>query len=166
MVNHDTRYDARRANGGTAADDGDDLYRRGTRAGGVQSEGAGDRSVFDLFARLVDNLSVLFSREVDLAKAEMSEKVSRIGGGLTTAAIGAVLLIPAITILLAAAVIWLDVADVPIRWGTLIVGAVAAVIGIAMMLSGARTARPHNLAPRRTTTQLRRDAAVVKEQVR
>jgi hypothetical protein len=126
----------------------------------------GNRSVLDLFTQLVDNMSLLFRKEVELAKTEMSRNASRVGAGLTTAAIGAVLVIPALVLLLQSAVVWLEAYDVPARWGALIVGIVVAVIGLLMITSGMRAARAVPLAPRRTTTQLQRDAAVVREQVR
>ncbi len=127
--------------------------------------GQDQRSVFDLFTNVVDNLSLLFRKEVELAKAEMSEKATEIGGGATRAGIGAVLVIPALVMLLWAAVMWLEAAGVPIRWGTLIVGVVVALVGGLMLRSGLATTTGANLAPRRTAHQLQSDARLVKEQV-
>lgn len=128
--------------------------------------GQDQRSVLDLFTNVVDNMSLLFRKEVELAKAEMSEKVTQVSNGATSAAVGAVLIIPALVILLWAAVMWLEVAGVPLRWGTLIVGVVVALIGGMMMRGGLAAARGTNLTPTRTTHQLQRDAGLVKEQVR
>ena len=124
------------------------------------------RSTIDLFTRLVDQMSFLFRKEVELAKAEASEKASQVGGGIAKMAIGGVLMIPALVILLQSAVAWLATLDIEPRWGALIVGALVAVIGIALMMSGRSATKSTNLAPRRTTHQLQRDAAVVKEQAR
>lgn len=123
------------------------------------------RSVVDLFTNLVDNMSLLFRKEVELAKAEMSEKASQVGSGVARAAVGAVLVIPAIVILLESAVAWIAFAGLDARWGTLIVGVVVAIIGLILLQSGMNAARASNLTPRRTATQLRRDAGMVKEQV-
>ncbi len=127
--------------------------------------GQDQRSVFDLFTNVVDSLSLLFRKEVELAKAEMSEKAAEIGGGATRAGIGAVLVIPALVMLLWAAAMWLEAAGVPLRWGVLIVGVVVALVGGLMLRSGLATATGANLAPRRTTHQLQSDARLVKEQV-
>jgi xanthine/uracil permease len=125
-----------------------------------------NRSVLDLFTQLVDNMSFLFRKEIELAKAEMSEKAGQVGAGAAKAAIGGVLMIPALVVLLWSAVAWLETVDVPVRWGTLIVGIVVAVIGFVLLKTGMNAASTANLKPRRTTTQLQRDVAVVKEQVR
>lgn len=125
-----------------------------------------NRSVLDLFPRLVDNMSFLFRKEIELAKAEMSEKAGQIGAGAAKAAIGGVLMIPALVVLLWSIVAWLETFDIPVRWGTLIVGIVVALIGFVLLKSGMNTASTANLTPRRTANQLQRDVAVVKEQVR
>lgn len=128
--------------------------------------GQDQRSVFDVFTNVVDTMSLLFRKEVELAKAEMSEKVTQVSNGATSAAVGAVLIVPALVILLWAAVMWLEVAGVPLRWGTLIVGVVVALIGGMMMRGGLAAARGTTLTPTRTTNQLQRDAGLIKEQVR
>lgn len=140
------------------------VYGRETHEYGRETHN--NRSMIDLFTRLVDQMSLLFRKEVELAKAEASQKASQVGSGVVKMAIGGVLMIPALVILLQSAVAWLAVVDVDPRWGALIVGAVVAVIGIALMMSGRSATKSTNLAPRRTTHQLQRDAAVMKEQVR
>lgn len=125
-----------------------------------------NRSVLDLFTQLVDQMSFLFRKEIELAKAEVSQKASRIGGGAVKMAIGGVLMIPALVILLEAVVAWLAVADIPPHWGALIVGLIVAIIGYVLIRSGLNAAKAANLTPRRTADQLQRDVAVVKEQVR
>lgn len=123
-------------------------------------------SMIDLFSRLVDQMSMLFRKEIELAKAEMSEKISQLGSGLMRAAIGAVLMIPAAVILMHAAVAWLDEAGLEPRWGYLIVGVIVSVIGAALLQSGVAATRTSNLTPHRTAEQLQRDAAVAREQIR
>jgi uncharacterized membrane protein YqjE len=123
-------------------------------------------SMIDLFSRLVDQMSMLFRKEIELAKAEMSEKASALGSGLTRAAVGAVLMIPAVVILLHAIVAWLDEAGLEPRWGYLVVGVIVAVIGAVLVQSGLAATRTSNLTPHRTAEQLQRDAAVAREQIR
>jgi uncharacterized membrane protein YqjE len=123
-------------------------------------------SMIDLFSRLVDQMSMLFRKEIELARAEMSEKASDLGSGLIKAAVGAVLMIPALVILLHAVVAWLDEAGLEPRWGYLIVGVIVSVIGAALLQSGVAATRTSNLTPHRTAEQLQRDAAVAREQIR
>ena len=124
------------------------------------------RSMIDLFSRLVDQMSLLFRKEIELAKAEASEKVSQVSSGVAKIVAGAVLMIPAVVILLHAAVAWIAEWGLDPRWGFLIVGVVVAVVGYAVLQSGISSTKAANLKPRRTTTQLSRDASVAKEQVR
>jgi cation transport ATPase len=124
------------------------------------------RSMLDLFSQLVDQMSLLFRKELELAKAEMSEKASQVGSGMVRMMIGAVLMIPALVILLQGLVAWMDHWGLQARWSFIVVGIVAALIGYALLHTGMNAAKPSSLAPRRTAHQLQRDAAVAKEQVR
>lgn len=124
------------------------------------------RSMIDLFTQLVDQMSLLFRKEMELAKAEMSEKASQATSGLIKMVLGAVLMIPALVVLLQGIVAWFDAWGLEPRWGFLIVGVVAALIGYALLQSGLNSTKPANLTPRRTAHQLQRDADVAKDQVR
>ncbi len=148
----------------TRADNGHAEARHG--APGYEAHPANQRSMIDNFTRLIDQMSMLFRKEVELAKAEASEKVSQITSGMVKLVAGAVLMIPALVILLTAAVAWIEVWGLEPRWGFLIVGVIAALIGYGLIQSGINATKTTNLNPRRTTTQLRRDAEVAKEQVR
>lgn len=125
-----------------------------------------NRSMVDLFTTLIDQMSLLFRKEIELAKAEMQEKASKVGAGMAKIVAGAVLMIPALVILLQAVVAWLDAFGLEPRWGFLIVGVAGLLIGYALLHSGLNAARMGNLTPRRTAEQLQRDAAVAKEQIR
>jgi hypothetical protein len=147
-------------------------FNRNPTSGGTSSQlgngthHANNRSMLELFTQLVDQMSLLFRKELELAKAEMSEKASAVGSGLIKMVLGAVLMIPALVILLQGIVAWLDRFGLEPRWGFLLVGVVAALVGYALLHSGMAVAKPANLTPRRTAHQLQRDADVAKEQVR
>ena len=79
--------------------------------------------------------------------------------------IGAVLLIPALVILLEAAVAAIIDAGLEAHWAALIVGGAALLIGIILALVGLNRLKAENLAPSRTIEQLRQDTVVAKEQV-
>lgn len=125
-----------------------------------------NRSVIDVFSDLVDQMSTLVRKEVQLAKTEMSEKVGQAAGGAARIGVGGALLLVALIFLMHSVVGWLAAAGVDARWGTLIVAVVTGVVGYLLLNRGTAELKATNLAPTRTTEQLQRDAAVVKEQVR
>jgi hypothetical protein len=125
-----------------------------------------NRSVPELFNDIVAQLSSLFRKEVQLARAEVGEKVSQAGGAAGSIAVGGVLLLGALIMLLhalAALIVYLGLAP---GWAYLITGVVVALIGYFVLRGGLSRLKASNLTPQRTVEQLSRDAAVAKEQVR
>lgn len=116
----------------------------------------------DLFAQFVD----LLRNEGRLARVEMSENLSRLGSGITLAIVGAVLLIPALVILLEAAVSAIDTTGIRHGWSALIVGIVVLVIGLAFMMFAKSRLNIGSLVPDKTIRQMQRDAGVVTEQIK
>lgn len=125
-----------------------------------------DRSVPALFSDLIENVTTLFRKEVQLAKTELSEKASQVGTASASVGVGGVVLLAALIFLLHAVVAWLAVAGIPPHWGFLIVGVVVAIIGYVALQKGISNLKAAQLMPSRTVEQLQRDAAVAKEQVR
>jgi apolipoprotein N-acyltransferase len=126
-----------------------------------------DRSIPDLLGDLVDQTSTLVRKEVQLARAEFSEKLSAIGVASGSLAIGGVLLLAALIILLQAIVAFLvEYAHLSATVSALIVAVVVAVIGYGVLRGGLNRLKASNLTPDRTVAQLSQDARVVKEQVR
>jgi apolipoprotein N-acyltransferase len=126
-----------------------------------------DRSIPDLLGDLVDQTSTLVRKEVQLARAEIGEKVSVVGAASASLAIGGVLLLGALIILLQAAVAFLvEFVHLSATVSALIVAVVVAVIGYLVLRGGLNRLKASNLTPDRTVTQLSRDAEVAKEQVR
>ncbi|WP_424138331.1 phage holin family protein [Roseomonas chloroacetimidivorans] len=126
-----------------------------------------DRSIPDLLGDLVDQTSTLVRKEVQLARAEIGEKVSVVGAASASLAIGGVLLLGALVILLQAAVAFLvEFVHLSATVSALIVAVVVAVIGYLVLRGGLNRLKASNLTPDRTVTQLSRDAEVAKEQVR
>jgi uncharacterized membrane protein YqgA involved in biofilm formation len=109
----------------------------------------------------------LVRKEVQLARAEMSENMSRLAMGLGLIVGGAVLLIPALVILFQAGVAALvEAYGVASYWAALIVGGVVLLLGIILLLIGINRLKVENLIPSKTIHQLQRDASVAKDQVR
>jgi len=123
------------------------------------------RSLFALFSDLWRETSTLVHDEVELAKAEVSEKVSQIGTGAKELAIGGLIVFAGFIVTLFALANGLahllpeEVAD----WlAPLIVGVVVMVCGAVALLRGRSHMKPENLALEHTTQSLRRDAQMAK----
>jgi hypothetical protein len=124
------------------------------------------RSVFEITSDLLTQFPTLVRKESQLARAELSEKISRVGMGLALIGIGAVLLIPALVVLLIAAVNALQEAGLDPALAALIAGGSALLIGVILLLIGINRMKVENLVPTKTIHQLQEDASVAKQQLR
>jgi hypothetical protein len=122
------------------------------------------RSILDLFSDAANQFTVLLRKESQLARTELSEKVGQAGLGLGLVVGGAVFLIPALVILLQAAVAAL-VKVIAEPWASLIVGGAAFLLGVLIAMIGASRLSAKNLTPNRTIHQIQRDVTVAKQQV-
>jgi hypothetical protein len=125
-----------------------------------------DRSLKDLVTDLTESITTLFRKEIQLARAETSEKVTQVAVAIGAIAGGAILALAALIVLLQALVIAITEAGVPAGWASLIVGVVVAVVAYILIHKGTSDLKAGNLAPSRTMGSLKRDAQVVKEQAR
>jgi hypothetical protein len=124
------------------------------------------RGVGELLSDVVTQLSTLFRKEVQLARAEMSEKVSEAGSAIPGIAGGGALAFGGLILLLmAAGALVSRVLDLAPGWGLLIVGVLAALAGYLLIRGGLSKLKATNLTPHRTAEQLSRDAQAAKEQV-
>ena len=119
-----------------------------------------NRSIPDVIGDVVHQVTTLVRKEAQLARAEVSEKVSHAASGLGLAMFGAVLAIPALVILLEAIVAGLMRAGLPVYWSALLVGGVVLIIGLGLLMAGANRLKAENLVPEKTLHQLQRDAKV------
>jgi hypothetical protein len=124
----------------------------------------GDRSLKELFGDLTSSVSTLFRKEIELARAETSEKVGQAALAAGSLAAGAILALAALIVLLQALVIALTELGLAPALSSLIVGGVVAIIAFALIYKGMNDLKASNLAPTRTVDSLRRDAHMVKEQ--
>jgi xanthine/uracil permease len=127
---------------------------------------AGDRTIAGLFGDLWRQTSTLVHEEVELAKAEMTAKVSQVGSGVASIGAGGAILFAGFIILLLAAVGALGMVLPPehaVWLSPLIVGAVVMIIGFMVLSRGRREIATRNLKPERTIGSLRRDAQLAKE---
>jgi hypothetical protein len=128
-----------------------------------------DRSIGRLLTDLSTETTALLRGEIDLAKAEVSEKVSQAAMAVAALAAGALVLFAGFLVLLDAAVFGLGRVLEPYglpALAALIVAIGTMIIGLIILLIGRSALKAENLAPRRTAESLRRDREFVKEQVR
>jgi hypothetical protein len=135
----------------------------------MHSNQAEGRSLMALFSDLWRETSTLVHEEAELAKAEMSEKVSQVGTGLAEIAVGGAILFAGFIVLLFAAVggLQLLMPEDLGRWlAPLLVGLVVMIVGYIALAKGRRELKANNLAPDRTLASLRADANLVREHAR
>ena len=123
------------------------------------------RSLPDIFSDLVAQFTSLLQKEGQLARAELSENIGKAAMGLGFVIGGAVLLIPALVVLLDAAVAAItEQGHLAPYWSALIVGGAVLILGLVLLAFGTSRLRPSNMIPTRTMQQLQRDASVAKAQ--
>ncbi|MFL4979958.1 MAG: phage holin family protein [Xanthobacteraceae bacterium] len=124
------------------------------------------RPLTSLFTDTVAELTNLFQTEIRLVRAEINEKLSKVANSGVLIGAGAIVMVPAVFILLLAIVRWLAVAGLPEQWGLTLVGLVIAALGVVLLMKGINNLKGSALVPRRTIEQVRADMSVAKEQVR
>jgi hypothetical protein len=124
-----------------------------------------NRSIPEVFSDLVGQLTTLFRKEAELARTEVSEKVSKIAVGFGLAMVGGVLVIPALVVLLGAIVSALISNGLPVFLASVLVGGSTLVIGIFLMISGIGRLKAESLVPEKTLHQLQRDVEVAKNEM-
>lgn len=124
------------------------------------------RSIPEIFTDVVNQFTALLRKEGQLARTEMSEKITQVATGLGLIVGGSVLLTPALVILLQAAVSALIANNIVKEpWAPLIVGGAVLVIGIILLLVGLSRLKADALVPNRTIAQIQSDVSVAKQQV-
>jgi ABC-type multidrug transport system permease subunit len=127
------------------------------------------RSLMALFSDLFRETSTLVHQEAQLAKAEISEKVSQMSSGVAAIAVGGAIIFAGFIVLLFAAVNGLEMllpTEHAMWLAPLIVGLAVIVLGFIVLAIGKREISTNNLTPSRTMESLRRDTELVKEHVK
>ena len=128
-----------------------------------------ERSLLSLFSDLWRETTTLVHEEAELAKAELSEKVSQITTGAGEIAAGGAILFAGFIVLLFAAVGALELmlpSEHSIWLAPLIVGLIVMIIGYIALSRGKKQMQAESLAPQRTLESLKRDARLAKEHVK
>lgn len=124
------------------------------------------RTISTLIGDALSQSAALFQNEVDLAKAELGEKVQRVGSALGFVVAGAVLVIPAIIMALFALSAELLAAGCSQPVAYILSAIVAAIIAGVLFAIALNRLRADNLMPRETIRQLEKDKDTVKGMVR
>ncbi|WP_419899132.1 phage holin family protein [Roseomonas sp. USHLN139] len=125
------------------------------------------RGLPDLVGNLLEQTTTLLRQEIQLARAEFSEKMARVVQAAVAIGLAAAMLLAAVVILLQAVVAALvDHGGLQPWLAGVIVGLVVALVAWLMLRSGQARLRAASLVPERTATQLSRDASLAKEAVR
>jgi hypothetical protein len=125
-----------------------------------------DRSIPELFSDAVGQLAKLIGNEFALARAELSEKAGQAGRAAAMMGAGAVIMIPALVLLLFAAAAALMHAGVSDPVAYLIVGLAAAIVSVALVAIGINRLSGDALKPTATIDEIERDKAAAREMVR
>jgi Putative Actinobacterial Holin-X, holin superfamily III len=113
---------------------------------------------------VIGDLADLFQKEVRLARAEISEKLStKLRAGVWLSVAGALIFLAALLVV-EGVVLGIATFGVPLHWACLIVGGVLALAGGAAYAKG-RADAGEDLAPNRTIRNVKQDIATAKEQL-
>ena len=124
------------------------------------------RSIPELFSDAVGQLAKLIGNEFELARTELSEKANQVGRATAMIGAGAVILMPALVLLLfavSAALIRGGLSE-PVAY--LLTGAGAALVSAALIAMGLSRLSGDTLKPSMTLEQAERDKLAAKELVR
>ena len=123
-----------------------------------------DRSVAALLSDLASETATLVRQEIALFKAELHEKLARLGQGVGALTAGGLVAFSGWLVLLAAAVLGLS--NVVAPWlAALIVGVVVLALGAGLLFFGKSRLDADALALRRTINSLRGDEAWIRDQL-
>jgi len=124
-----------------------------------------ERSTPGLMADLLEQVTQLLRKEVQLFRAEVNDKTTRamVAAGSILAA--AVIAITALNVLAGALVVALTSAGIPAPWSAVIVGVVLAIVAFVIGKKGIDSLKAASLTPERTTRAAVRDVSMVKEKI-
>jgi hypothetical protein len=125
-----------------------------------------NRSIPDLVSDAFAQLAKLVGNEFDLARAELADKATQVGRAAALIGAGAIILMPALVLLLFAAAAALIQSGLSQPVAYLITGVGAALVSAALIMTGLNRLSGDALTPSVTLDQVQRDKVAVKEMVR
>ena len=125
-----------------------------------------ERSLGELFADLSRELGTLVRHEAELAKTELTAKVSRLTQSIAWVAAGGAVVYAGFLAVLAAVVFLLVDVGLPAWLAALLGGVVVGVAGWLLLKRGLDAIRRTDLAPRQTVQTLKENVQWAKEQTK
>jgi uncharacterized membrane protein YqjE len=119
-----------------------------------------DKGVVDLAGEALKDIGVLLQTELQLLRAEISEKLTFTALSAALIGAGALLLMATIVLILQAAIAGLVAYGVSMPVAILIVAAVTLLAGVGLIWSGINRLSLARLAPSKTLDQLQKDSTV------
>jgi uncharacterized membrane protein YgcG len=119
-----------------------------------------------LIGDAVEQLAKLVQNEAQLAKAELSQKITQAGIGVAYLGGAAILCVPVLVVLLLAFALWLMQVGLSPAAAHLASAAVGAVICGILAMTGMSYLKARNLKPKVTMREFKRDVATAKELAR
>jgi VIT1/CCC1 family predicted Fe2+/Mn2+ transporter len=114
----------------------------------------------------IEQLAKLMQNEAQLARAELSQKITQAGIGAAYFIGAAVLCIPVVVLLLIALALWLTQTGLSPVVAHLAAAFCGAVVCAGLAMVGMSYLKPENLKPKVTMHQVERDVATAKELAR
>ncbi|NLG50635.1 MAG: phage holin family protein [Chloroflexi bacterium] len=124
-----------------------------------------ERTLADLFTELLDETRLLVRQEISLARVEMANKARGFARDIAMMAFAALLLFVAFQVLVATAILILDLV-LPAWLSALIVGVALAAIGVVLGVIGLRNFQNRGVAPEDTIETLKEDREWIRDQTR
>ena len=125
-----------------------------------------ERSIGELFGQLSQDMTLLVRQEVQLARTEMTEKISKLTTNLISVGAGGFVAYLGGLALMAALILAIrDLANISLAWSALIVGGILAIIGYVMLQRGLKELKQVELAPRRSVENIKDDVQSIKDDV-
>jgi preprotein translocase subunit SecF len=126
-----------------------------------------ERSLGELFAELSRETGTLIRKEVELARVEMSERLSRVGRHAAFIGVGGAIAYAGVLALVAALVLLLvGVFELSAWVSALIVGVLVAVVGFIMINSAVNALKRESVKPTETIRTLKENAEWAKSQTK
>jgi hypothetical protein len=123
-----------------------------------------ERSIGELFGQLTQDTALLVRQEVQLAKSEMQQKISRATRDLASLATGgAVVLLGALALTAALILVLAGPVGLAPWLAALLAGVVLAAVGYSMLRRGLRDLKRTDPTPRRTVESIKEDIQRAKE---
>ena len=132
----------------------------------MMQERKDERSLGELFGDLAKETSDLVRQEVQLAKTEMTQKVSAVGKDAGMIAAGGFVAYAGFLALVATLIIALGQLGLPWWLSALIVGVVVAAVGYLLIQKGINAIKHMNMAPQQTIQTIKEDRQWASEQMR